>query len=178
RVCENFSNVLVLDFLEARSAAETKFGCAMSDVSEVAGFDSVRLGQNHCSLNDVPQLSQVPRPGVGPHCLHCFRRESESGFTGPPRKKLELLFCDARQVHGAIAQGRKLNRNNVQTVIKILSEPAGSDSRTKIFISRRNDPHISSPRSVISNPFVFLLLQQPQQFSLNFGWQVADLIKK
>src|ERR1700733_3394612 len=106
RVCQNFSNVLVLDFLEARSAAETKFGCALSDVSEVAGFDSVGLGQNHCSLNDVPQLSQVPRPGVGPHRLHCFRRESESGFTGPPRKKLELFLRAARQVHGAIARRR------------------------------------------------------------------------
>jgi hypothetical protein len=48
----------------------------------------------------------------------------------------------------------------------------------EVAMRRRNDPHVGLDGLIASDSFESLFLEQPQNFSLDGGRQIADLVEK
>src|SRR5271168_5046452 len=83
-----------------------------------------------------------------------------------------------RDVFFAFAQRRQRNREDVQPIVEIGTELALLDHRFQILIGGGNDAHIHAHRASSSESFELLLLEDAEQFGLEFKWQVADFVEQ
>src|SRR5258706_16398756 len=73
---------------------------------------------------------------------------------------------------------RNGNWNTIKPVIKIHSELLLDDQRAQVLIGCCHHAHIDTMRIRAAQPFKLLLLQDPQQLSLQFQRNIADFIQK
>ena len=79
---------------------------------------------------------------------------------------------------GRSRKRRQMNGDNVQAVIQVLAKAALSDPLEQVAVGGRDEPHIHTNRFRTAQALEFTLLQDPQQFRLQFERKVADLIEK
>src|SRR5262245_45610917 len=88
---------------------------------EVAEGDLQRRtgGEDDRALDDVLQLAYVPRPGVAHQGVHDRRRDGLDLPAHSPGEMLSEMADQQRDVTAAFAQGRKDERENVQSVVEV-----------------------------------------------------------
>ena len=90
----------------------------------------------------------------------------------------ENRFAQGGQVVEALAQGRHLDRQDVEAVIQVGAKLAAFDRRFKVGGGRGDHSHVTLDHFIGAHRLEFLLLQHPQQFALQGQGHVADLIEK
>src|SRR5205085_1242804 len=81
-------------------------------------------------------------------------------------------------ISGALPQGRQGDFENVQPVIEVLTEQALCYTLLEIYIGCGDYPDIQPNPFIASQPFDFMLLQDPQQFRLYGERHLADFIQE
>src|SRR5204863_6619313 len=76
------------------------------------------------------------------------------------------------------AKGRDLDRNDVETVVEVLTESALADQRLEVAVGRRDDAHVHPDRVLAPNALERLLLERPEDFRLRLETHVADLVEE
>ena len=104
-------------------------------------------GEDGGALEDVRELPDVPRPGLGGEERQGVRRELE-------RRELETrgeltgeMAGDQRDVARPLAQRRQLDREDLQTVEEIGAELPRRDHRGEIPVRRRDQPDVGGRAS-------------------------------
>src|SRR5690606_8429802 len=85
---------------------------------------------------------------------------------------------DDAHVPFALAQGRKVDGNDIQPVEKVQAETAFVDGRLQIDVGGRDDAEIHLYGFVAAHSFDSPLLDDPQQFRLEFDGQITDLVQE
>src|SRR5437762_6149066 len=75
-------------------------------------------------------------------------------------------------------KGRDFNRNDVETVVEVLTEAALADQRLEVAVGRRDDAHVHPDRVLAPNALERLLLERPEDFRLRLETHVADLVEE
>lgn len=90
----------------------------------------------------------------------------------------QIMLRETDQVRSPVAKGRHLHSDDIETKIKIFTKDSLIDAFFKVAASGGDDAHIGLSRDIFTEPLVFALLEQTQQFGLNFQREVADLIEE
>src|SRR5262249_40544492 len=94
------------------------------------------------------------------------------------RKTLHEKVCQSADVFPSFSQGRKGNRNDVQTVVEIRPETALFYRAGEIAIGRCDDFDVDTDRFDSSDALELSFLEKSQELGLNLSGNIADLIEK
>ena len=100
------------------------------------------------------------------------------GFVHLPRKFIQKVANQQRNIGRAFAQGWQPDRKYVQPVIQIGAKAALFDHLRQIAIGGGDQPDIDFQRVRAADPLEFLILQHPQQLGLSAGAQFAHFVQK
>lgn len=123
-------------------------------------------GQQHRALNDVFQFAHVTRPLHAAEQAQRFRRnavnvapETAGNFKG------EGLHQQGNILR-PLAQGRQVDREDVQPIVEIAAKLAIGDHLLKIAVGGGDQAHVGMNQLIAAETLELLLLQYAQQFRL------------
>src|SRR5438105_819615 len=85
---------------------------------------------------------------------------------------------EQRNVFRAFAQRRDLDRKHIQPVVQVAAELLLGHHSFKVAMSRSHKPDVDCLRPRTPQAFEFPLLQNSQEFWLEFQRDIADLVQK
>src|SRR6266446_8343791 len=88
------------------------------------------------------------------------------------------MFSQERDVISPLSQRGDLDGKHIEPVVKVFTKAARRRFLLQVPIGRSDDPHIREPRPVLAHPLVTLLLQDAEQFALQFQWNFSDFIQE
>src|SRR5690606_13499155 len=134
--------------------------------------------QNDAALDDVLQLPDVARPGVGREPLQDGvgkRCKLPSDLPSKPRGKRLRQLDD---VSRTLAQRRYANRKYVQPVVQVFAKGPASDAPRKISVRGSHDAHVDLVRASCSHWLELAFLEHPQELGLQIERQLANFVQK
>src|SRR5215469_8873752 len=81
-------------------------------------------------------------------------------------------------VFAAVAQWRKMNRDNVETEVEVLAEASPGDQFLQILVGRCNHARLDPQRFDAADPGELALLEHAQKLGLKLERKVADFIEE
>lgn len=91
---------------------------------------------------------------------------------------LEKMGCQKGNIAFPIPQGRQVNRNHVESVKKILPEPAGLDLLLKVFIGGADDPGIHGDPFFTPHFFKGAFLEKSQELNLGLEGKFGHFVQE
>src|SRR2546427_1302269 len=88
------------------------------------------------------------------------------------------MLCQNGDVICPLSQWWDLNRKHIESVVKVFTKAARRHFLLQVPIGRSDDPHIREPRPVLAHALVTLLLQDAEQFALQFQRNFSDFIEE
>ena len=136
------------------------------------------VAQDHRPLDVVLQLADVARPVVvaeQPHRLGVDPPHLAAVLLGVA---LQEELDQRRDVLAALAQGRQVDRHDVEPVVQVLAEPAGLDLVEQVAVGRGDDPGVDLLGVGVADPLELPLLQDAEQLDLELGRGAVDLVEE
>ncbi|MGB8958488.1 MAG: hypothetical protein WCC00_05705 [Candidatus Aminicenantales bacterium] len=164
--------------LDPGGVREDRFGLLPERLRQVLSLDRVAVGHDQQTLDDVLELADVAFPGEGGHGLQGVRGEL-------PRPEIVLLgegprkiVDEKRDVLLPLAQGRRIERDDVQAEEEVLPEPPLLDLLPQVLVGRGDDPDVDLGDLARADLLDFTLLEDAQDLGLGPEAHVADLVEK
>src|SRR6516225_11756281 len=110
--------------------------------------------------------------------LHCFARDRIDRLVHPPGEILDEMAHEQRDVFPALTQGREVNGENVQPIVKICAEFIRFDHFSKISVRCSYQPNIDLANTSASQAFEFLFLKDAEQYGLQAQGDIAHLVQE
>src|SRR5262245_59236240 len=88
------------------------------------------------------------------------------------------MRCEEGNIRLALTEGHEIDREDIQSIIKILAELSFSHFFGQVSIRCRYQTNIGFQRSVASDAFELAFLNCPQQLALKLNGNFADFIKE
>lgn len=114
---------------------------------------------NGRSFQNVLEFTDIAGPAVVLQLLYVGERESHSSIPQLAGKAFEELFCQQRDILGAVAEWGDFNGEDAQPIVQILTEAACVGFFSQLAVRRRDHAYIDSASTLITDPFEFTLLQ-------------------
>jgi hypothetical protein len=89
---------------------------------QIFRFQPFRGTQNDRMLDGVLQLPDISRPGISHQAVEAFLRRARQPPPAPRACLLQEIFGQQRNVFSALSQGRRFERNHIETVKKVQPE--------------------------------------------------------
>ena len=124
-------------------------------------------------LENVAQFTDVPRPGVP---FKSFKRFRAQRYAGAELRQKSL--CESAEVSSALAQGRKVDWENRQSIVQILPKQMLLHKTLQIRVRRCYYPHIHLQIVVSANSLNFSLFQETEDFALQRERHVPNLVQE
>ena len=168
-----------LDLVAGRRTASAS-GSRLAELTEDVGVDLERRTgrEDDGTLEDVLQLADVARPG------YAMSRRSVPGSIPSNRlpiragELVEEELHQERDVLGALAERRELDREDAEAVVEVLAERLLADGLEQVAVGRGDDPDVDLARRRAADPVELALLQDAQQLGLGLGGELADLVEE
>ncbi len=145
---------------------------------EIAGLDLGAAGDDDRSLDGIFELAHVPRPRIRLQHRQSLGGRAAHRLAARARELGDEVVDEARNVLAPIAQGRQMDREDVQPVIEIFAELPLGDHRLEVAVGRRHDAHVDLEGLVAADALELALLQGAEELDLDFHRQIADLVEK
>ena len=91
---------------------------------------------------------------------------------------LEEVLDQEREVSHALPQRWKLDLNDREPVVQVLSEASGLHFFPKIPVGGPDHAHVHRPDAPRSDPADLTLLQHSKQLRLQIQWELSDLVEE
>src|SRR5712672_3114183 len=88
------------------------------------------------------------------------------------------MLCQNGDVIDPLSQWWDLNRKHIEPVVKVFTKAARRHFLLQVTIGCSDDPHIREPRPILAHALVTLLLQDAEQFALQFQGDLSDFIEE
>jgi len=83
-----------------------------------------------------------------------------------------------RRILTPLGKRRQMDRNDIQTVEKVVSEPPHPHQILEIPLGGRNHPRVHASGHFIAHSLELLVLQHPEELDLEIQGDVINLIQK
>ena len=148
-------------------------------VRKVLGPDGVALAQGDRAIHGVPQLSDVPGPGVAPQDAQGFGRQlGRLAALDLPRRCLEEHARQRLDLARPPAQRRNQQRDPVEAIVEITPKAPGARVRLDIAVGGRDHPDVDRAGGGRPEPQDLPLGEDPQQLGLGARCQLAHLVEE
>src|SRR5687768_11848718 len=134
--------------------------------------------QDRQTLDNVCQLTNVPRPPVAHEQLERARAPGRRGTSTPRSIECGEMPDELRDVIGPLAERRDVHGNDVEAKEEILAEAAVGDGALEIVIRRGEDANVHRNGLASTHALDLLRLDGPQQLRLRLRAEVTDLIQE
>src|SRR5262245_1953313 len=137
-------------------------GAAGHGRGKVAPRDRTSVAEQDRALDAVAQLPDVSGPRVREEPFPGVAREPSGGTPHAPAEVLEERLGQEEDVLGALAKGRDVDLEDVQSVEEVLAELPAGDARAEIAVRRRDHAHVGAQRARPPDPLVLALLEDAE----------------
>ena len=162
----SLARALRLELREVKLERQVLFG----DVVLVADRDE--------PLDQVLELADVARPPVLLQHRHRRVGDALDRLPEPRVVAAQEELGELRDVLGALAQRRQLDRDDVDPVVEVLAEPPFLDRLLEIDVGRRDQAELGLDRLGAADALDLAFLNRAQQLGLQVEPQVADLVEE
>lgn len=145
---------------------------------QVVHLHTVAIHENAQALHEVFQLAHIARPAVGkqhPGRILAKPQQRPAFFLA---ESLQKALCEDEDIHPSFAQGRQVQRDDVQAVVEVFTETSGRDFAFQIPVGGGHDAHIHLFAARAAHTFYFLFLQDAQDLHLQAQIHFTYFIKK
>ena len=157
-------------------------GDGLSAVGEQGGGQLVDgdgvAAEDDESFGDIPQLADVPGPGVAFHGLKDLRGDGAGGEFVETAADLGEVAEEQGHVLGPSAQGRDVNGNGGKPEVEVLAKTAFLHHFLKLAVGGGDDADIDLAVAGVADASHLVVFQDAQQPGLELVIHVADLIEK
>src|SRR6185369_9530165 len=117
---------------------------------------------NDSPFDEISQFTDVASPRALRQDLHCLLRYRLNLFSHPCREFRDKETYQQRNVLAPLAKRRDLNREDVESIEKILAELLFLDHGPKVAMGRGDESHVDLNRLRASQPLELPLLDGTQ----------------
>src|SRR5208282_5871092 len=135
-------------------------------------------GKHNGALDDVLELAHIARPIVVHQELHRGVRETSRRLVVFAAELVEKALDELRDIFLALAEGRQLQRNDVEAVIQVLAETAFANQLHQIFVGGGKNANVDLDRIGAAEAHEFALLNDAEQLSLRFRADRGDFVEE
>src|SRR5208337_49498 len=132
------------------------------------------LAHDYRSLNYILQFADVTRPGVRLEKVQGLFVYSPYGLSRFSCVTINEVLDQQGNVFFSFAQGRNLNRENIQPIEEVVTKGARCDGRLQVTVGGRDYPDICLDRASSAHAVKFVFLQNTQQSNLRFSRQLSN----
>ena len=122
------------------------------------GVDDLSVGEQYGPLNGVLELPDISRPVIGHQQIDCWSGQPHDGSVMPPAVFLDEMIRQKDDVGTAIPQRRHMNREYVETIVEIGSEPTVFHVPLKRTVCRGHHADVGRQDLGPADPLEFPLL--------------------
>src|SRR5467141_4191415 len=133
---------------------------------------------NYGALDYILKFSYVPWPMISAQGIHCRGWNCFHDLFHASGKLLRKVPHQERNIPLAFPQGRNVDGKNIQTKEEIGSELLLAHHRFKIAVRRGNQARIGPKRARASQPLELPLLQDSEQFGLQFERNLSYFVQE
>ena len=137
-----------------------------------------RVGKDDGAIDGVFELADVAGPVEGGEQGQGLARTAGDALAFLDIEAGDEVVDQGRDVLAALAQGRSLDREDVEAIEQILAEGAGPDLLGRVAVGGRDDTDVNLDRAFGADGVNLALLQGAQQFDLHVQRQFADLVEE
>src|SRR3984885_4896531 len=145
---------------------------------QILGPNVLRVAEEHCSLDDILELANVPRPRVRREDVERVGLGADDVLLEPLVELAEEMLHEERDVDGPLAQRGQANRHDVQPVVEVFAKCARRDQLLQVAVRRGDETNIDSNRLDATNALEFALLQCAEKLHLHLDGDLSDLVEK
>src|SRR6266446_1365254 len=173
---ESLANVVSLRVLHGNWSKGLRFG-GIPQARE-RGLQNVARSKDHAPLNEILKFANVARPRVRRQFRHRFRGNLVDLSTHPAGIDLHKVFHQRPNVFTARPQRRKRDRKNIQTIVEIAAKFVSFHHFNQISMGRSYEANVHLVSPAAPQALELLLLQNTQQFWLQWQRNVAHLVEE
>src|SRR5438132_886323 len=136
------------------------------------------LREDHRPLDEVGELSHVPRPRIPAEGLE---RLGGDHLDVPIHRAGEALHEETDQrgnVLGSLAQRRDVDGKDVQAVVEVFAEALLLDQPSEVAVRRGDQADVDLDRPGAADTLELLLLEDPEELRLELEGDLADLVEE
>src|SRR5258708_28569830 len=126
-------------------------------------FKDAIIGENDAARDVILELSNVAAPVMAHQGAHGFLRNRFDRFVHRSSELLNEILHEVWNIGFPFAQGREVNRENIQPVVQIFAEFTILRHLLQDFVDRRNAPNIDSRCARAADSLDLTLLQDAEQ---------------
>src|SRR4029077_5565024 len=134
--------------------------------------------ENYSALDHVFELADVSWPRVATECVEGLVGDQTNVPIHATRELVNEVMNERLDVLGSLPEGRYRDREDVEAVIEIVTEPLGSNHPAKIRVRRGDRAHIDPEPPRPAETLQLAFLQYPEQLWLQLERNLAHLIEK
>src|SRR6266853_1766491 len=173
---ESLANVVSLRVLHCNWSKGLRFG-GIPQARE-RGLQDVARSKDHAPLNEILKFANVARPRVRRQFRHRFRGNLVDLSTHPVGIDLHKMFNHSRNVFTARPQRRQRDRKYIQTIVEIAAKFVALHHFNQISMGRSYEANVHLVSPAAPQALELLLLQNTQQFWLQWQRNVAHLVQE
>ena len=141
-------------------------------------MQDIARSEDNAPLNEILQLTNVPRPEIGDEGRHRFRRDVCDFLTHPAGINLDKMFDQRRDVFPALPQRWQRDRKHIETVVEVTAKFVPLHHLNQIPVCRRDEPNVYLVSASAAQTFELLFLQDTQQFRLQRRRNIPHFVQE
>ena len=146
-------------------------GCWRDEPHEFAAYGNALLRKNRGAFDDVLEFAHIAGPIVGEQSSYAaFGKTAafDAVFLGKP---LEKMRGEEFDIPRALAEGRDLDGENIETIVKILAKFAFLNRFEKVAVRGGKDADIDFDGFISPDAFEFPLLEDAEELA----WRAREI---
>jgi len=146
--------------------------------NEVGSSKYVTWRHDNGQIDHGFQFPDISGPWITHQAVNGFRRKLFHGDAIITAEIIDEVPCQQEYIFSSFPQGRKIDGQTEQPVVKVLPEGALFDFIHETAIACDNDPAINTDGFIAADPGNFPFLQCPEEFWLEIDIGVGDFIQE
>ena len=143
---------------------------------EVLRLDPLAHDEDHRAADRVPELADVPRPGMALEHAPGLAAHAANLNAVPATMDRDEVLDEERDVLAPRAKWRHLQNDLAQPIVQVGEEFSLADRTLEILVGGRDEPHVHARRRLRADRPHLSLLDRAEQHRLALEREVADLV--
>src|SRR6185312_3533406 len=152
---------------------------AVADVArQIARLDLMSGREHYHALDQIAELTHVPRPRVRHEQLHRVGRDAAERPVVLARELLHEQTDEHRDVVRAFAERRQIDAENVQAIKQVGAEASLFHELAERLVRGGDDAHVDADRYGAADAHELALLEHAEQLDLGGRGDFSDLVEE
>src|SRR5580658_3926027 len=145
---------------------------------QILRAELLTIAEEDGALDDVLELADVARPGVGREDVEGLRLDTRHVLLEALVELAEKVLDEQRNVPGSLAQRRQPDGDDVEAIVEVLTEDARADEFLQVAVGCGHEAHVDVDGLDTADALELALLQRAEKLDLHLHRNLADLVEE